>query len=140
MYNNIETGTFIMILLVSLSYSIISLIAQWKLFKKAGRHGWEVLIPFYNNWVFIKIAGLNFWYFIIPFISILLIDFNNIGALLLIICVNCYIMYKIYYNIAKRMKQNGTLYGILAITIPYLPILILGLSKNIVFDKTYINN
>mgnify|MGYP003304533232 CR=1 FL=1 len=34
----IETGTFIMILLVSLSYSIISLIAQWKLFKKAGKN------------------------------------------------------------------------------------------------------
>ena len=30
---------------------IIAIIAQWKIFQKAGREGWKAIIPFYNMYV-----------------------------------------------------------------------------------------
>lgn len=32
--------------------TILILIADWQLFKKMGREGWEGIIPLYNNYVF----------------------------------------------------------------------------------------
>ena len=136
MYTTVATGTIIMTILLALTYSIVNLIAQWKFFKKAGRKGWETLIPFYNTWVLIKIAGLNWWYFLILITCSLLASTENIGALLLMIGIVYYIMFIIYYNIAKKTKQNPILYGLLAIFVPYIPILILGLSKNITYNQT----
>ena len=42
-------------------YLIPFIIVQWKMFKKAGRGGWEVLIPFYNTYVFGLISKKPMW-------------------------------------------------------------------------------
>jgi len=44
------------IMLISIALSILMIIANWKLFTKAGEKGWKYLIPFYNVYVVIKIA------------------------------------------------------------------------------------
>lgn len=44
---------------------IVAIIAQWKIFQKAGREGWKAIIPFYNMYVLTEIAGLNGWYFLL---------------------------------------------------------------------------
>ena len=31
---------------------VVVLVAQWKLFSKAGEAGWKCLIPFYNYYIF----------------------------------------------------------------------------------------
>lgn len=50
-------GAFYLIFaLVFLVFAIVSIIAQWKLYQKAGEAGWKCLIPFYNEWVRIRIA------------------------------------------------------------------------------------
>jgi hypothetical protein len=38
-------------------------VAWWKLFEKAGEHGWAAIIPFYNTYVLYKISGKTklFW-------------------------------------------------------------------------------
>ena len=36
---------------------VISIIASWKIFTKAGEPGWASLIPIYNTYVMIKIVG-----------------------------------------------------------------------------------
>ena len=38
---------------------ILQIIGQWKAFKKAGKGGWEAIIPIYNVIVQCKIVGLN---------------------------------------------------------------------------------
>ena len=37
--------------LVSLALSILMIVALWKLFEKAGEHGWAALIPYYSSYV-----------------------------------------------------------------------------------------
>ena len=127
-------GIFIILLVIALCIPVM--IAEWKLFKKAGKHGWEIFIPFYSTWVLIEIAGLNWWYFLISIPGTILtaIEIENIGWLTTI--ASYFISFITYYNIAKKMKQNEVLYGILGIFVPYVAVLILGFSKSITFDNT----
>ena len=46
-----------------------------------------------------------------------------------------FVYFMIYYNIAKKTKQNEILFGILGIFIPIIPIMLLGFSKNITYDQ-----
>ena len=50
---------FIMIIIVLL---VLYFIGLWKLFQKAGKNGWEAIVPFYNTWVLVEISGLAWWY------------------------------------------------------------------------------
>ncbi len=44
--------------LISIAVAVVEIIAMWKVFKKAGRHGWEAIIPFYNMWTLFEISGI----------------------------------------------------------------------------------
>ena len=57
------------ILLLFLPILIVYLIALWNLFKKAGRNGWEAIVPFYNTWVLSEIAGVAWGYPLIIIVS-----------------------------------------------------------------------
>ena len=38
---------------------ILTVIALWPVFRKAGKPGWGALIPIYNSYLLVKIAGLH---------------------------------------------------------------------------------
>lgn len=40
----------------------------WKIFEKAGKPGWALLVPIYNAIVLLEIAGKPTWWFILFFI------------------------------------------------------------------------
>lgn len=130
-------GIFAMILLIiTLAMIIVCIVAQWKLFKKAGKKGWESIIPIYNTWVLIEISGLNWWYFLIAISGSIfnLLNINGFGFITNV--AGWFVNFLCFYNIAKKTKQNEILYGILGAFISFVPTLILGFSKNITFDNT----
>ncbi|MBQ7677595.1 MAG: hypothetical protein IJT32_05110 [Lachnospiraceae bacterium] len=49
-------GFFATIMIVGLVWYILSVIAYWKIFTKAGEAGWKSLIPFYNEYIQFKIT------------------------------------------------------------------------------------
>lgn len=61
-------GGFMM--LVWLAIVAVVLVAQWKIFEKAGEKGWKALIPFYNAYTLFRIAGRNGWGFILLFVPL----------------------------------------------------------------------
>ncbi len=86
---------------------IISIISLWKIFKKAGRNGWEAIIPIYNLIILAEIAERPIYYAIfslIPPISIL-----------------------VYVPLVKRFGKDGS-FGVLMALLPFvcLPILAFG--------------
>lgn len=47
---------------------IISLIAVWKIYSKAGKPGWAAIIPIYNIIVWLEIVGRPLWWVLLLFI------------------------------------------------------------------------
>jgi hypothetical protein len=48
--------------LAALALAIYVIIGEAKVFRKAGKPGWAVIIPFYSTWVICEIAELPGWY------------------------------------------------------------------------------
>ena len=82
MYNNQDFTQSIflfMIFLLAIGFSIFLLICRWRIFKKAGKEGWESLIPIYNIIILLEIVKKPTWW-----IFLLLIPIYNIYIILII--------------------------------------------------------
>jgi len=63
-------------LILTIIFSLLTLVGIWKIFEKAGQPGWMVLIPFYNIYIWLKIARKPLWwyiFFLIPFINVFML-------------------------------------------------------------------
>ena len=67
------------IAVIGLVFWILLIIANWKIFKKAGEAGWKSIIPIYNIYIFCKIIKINFWIFML-LIPVILGVFSAIFA------------------------------------------------------------
>ncbi len=63
LYDTISTGAYAVQYIVSLAASILMIIAQWNINKKANEPGWAAIVPYYNQYVLYKISGKKklFW-------------------------------------------------------------------------------
>lgn len=102
-------GTYMVVILIM---AVVMIVANWKIFTKAGKPGWASIIPFYSQYVLFEIAGMNGWMFL----------------LLCIPFVNFIVMIMLYLNLAKAFgKSAGFAVGLIL----FNPIftLILAFSK-----------
>ena len=75
------SGFFAAYSVVIMVLAIISIIAYWKIFSKAGKPGWACIIPVYGNIVQFQIVGLNPWLlllFIVPIVNFVAIPVLSI--------------------------------------------------------------
>ncbi len=84
----------------------------WKMFEKAGRPGWEGIVPIYNAYVLtIEICKLDMLMFILQFVPI----------------ANIYAAFMVAMELAKRFgKEQG--FGIGIFFLPFVFIPMLGFS------------
>ena len=70
-------------MLVSIIYLLIVvllLVSMWKVYEKAGRQGWEGIIPIYNLYVMLQIINRPWWWLLIMiFVPIANIIFSIIA-------------------------------------------------------------
>lgn len=104
-------------LLISSAIGILMLISQWKIYKKAGKGGWECLIPIYNIIVLLDIVKLPTWY-----VALLLVPFANI-----------YVMFKMYIELAHKFGKS-TGFGVLTVFFSVILLPILAFSKDCVYQ------
>jgi signal peptidase I len=102
-------------LILTALFFLLTVVALFKIFIKAGRPGWESLIPMYNLWIWVKIIKKPYWWFLI-----LLVPYINVFMILLMIV-----------EILKCFNKNGLVAQTLSVLVPffYLPYLAF-------FDKT----
>ena len=114
------------IALILLAIAIIMIIAQCKIFTKAGEKWWKVFIPLYNSWIQTKITGLAWWWFPI-FIGVsALSDFKGIAPIAGIGII--LISFNYNYNLAKKFgKSNG--FAVLCTFLPFIGLPILGFGS-----------
>ncbi len=57
----------ILLIVIGIAIAVLMIVANCKMFSKAGEKWWKALIPGYNTWIETKIAGLAWWWFPIFF-------------------------------------------------------------------------
>ena len=120
-YNDVSSGLMgglmamgMGIMIFFLAIVLFMIICMWKVFTKAGKPGWAILVPIYNFIVLLQIAGKPWWWFF----------------LMLIPLVNLIIIIIVYIEIAKAFGYGaGFAIGMLLLGIIFWPILAFGSSK-----------
>ena len=85
-------------LFVGLIMWVLLVIAQWKIFTKAGEQGWKSIIPFYNMNITFKIAGRNGLWFLALFVPL----------------VNVFVLLMLGIDLAKHFGKS-TAFGVVAL-------------------------
>ncbi len=107
-------GMLLVIYLVVMINTILSIIAMWKIYTKAGKPGWASIIPIYNIVVLFEIVGLEWWH-------VLIAIFVPFAFLVYLIVINV--------KLAKVFGQ-GTGMILLLIFIPIIGQLVLAFGKS----------
>ncbi|MCF6170307.1 MAG: signal peptidase I [Bacteroidales bacterium] len=105
-----------LLILLPLSFTIPTVFA-WKVFEKAGRKGWETLVPFYNLYVFLLIIKKPLWWYVF-----LLVPFLNVFVYMLMLV-----------EMAKCFNKFGLGQQFLAVIVPYAYFPYLGIQTEEVF-------
>ena len=97
---------------IAFVFAIFVIAGTWKMFAKAGHHGWTALIPIYNIYVLCKVAKRPGWWlilFLIPIVNIV------------VACV-------VWWDVAKAFGK-GAGYGLGLIFLTGIFTLILGFGS-----------
>jgi len=127
------TSLIFLFIVLLLGFIVVAVIANWKMYKKAGKKGWECIVPIYSYWVLTEIAGLNWWWFLLAISDSIveIIGLEDVSSIMNL--VSLFASFNIYYNIAKRFgKSNGT--SVCAGIFSGIFVLIFGFSKNEVYN------
>ncbi len=68
--NFLGISFFLLMGIFILAISILVIIAQWRIYEKAGQPGWAVLIPFFNFYILLKIVGKPAWWLLWIFVPL----------------------------------------------------------------------
>ena len=117
--NSLDSNVTLLVVLgvmtaAGLALLIALIIAEWKIFRKAGKPGWAILIPFYNLWVWAKIAGRPGWW---GLAALVLSIIPIIGWILPII---------ISVDLAKKFDRSSVFGVVWLWFFPIVGVLILG--------------
>ena len=101
MYNsysalNLLGGMLYTVILLVVAYFVLKIVANWKIFEKAGQPGWAAIVPFYKQYIEFKIYWGNGLLFLVPLVLSLLGFIPLLGTLLVIasIVINVVTQYK----------------------------------------------
>lgn len=75
------------VILLVVAYFVLKIVANWKIFEKAGQPGWASIVPFYSNYIEFNIYWGNGWLFLIPVLLSLLSGIPLLGNLFLVVAL-----------------------------------------------------
>lgn len=116
-------------LLIFLAYTIIMVIAQWKMFKKGNQPGWASLIIVYNTYIQCKMVGVNPWWILIVLVSPVLGAIPIVGSLLSM-AVSIYFTVLLAVSTSRAFgKDDAFAVGLVLAPIVFYPILGFGKAE-----------
>lgn len=140
-------GLLIFLIVIAIAVAVFMVIAYWKLFKKAGKNGWEAIVPYYNTWILNEIAGAHWLWFVALIVGSAGMTAEDSGLRAMAGAVVILADIVVGINIAKKFGKS-TGFGVLCVLLPFIgyPILAFGsakydnsieVSKNGVFDREF---
>ena len=120
-------------LLITVGLSVLMIIAQWKLFTKAGEPGWKSIIPFYGGYTFYRLTWTPAVFFVTIAISFLSMLFTRVPAVTVILGIAAIIISIIsfVYTAHAYGKYGGFVAGMIFLPFIFFPILAFGDSQYI---------
>lgn len=126
------------VLVITIILAVITIIANWKLFEKAGEPGWSAIIPFYSNyqmakigtgnenlcWTFVGLSIVNFVLGRIKGDNGIIVTLALLVSLALLV-ISCYV----YYKYTQSFGQS-TLMCILSIFFAPIIFMIMAFSSS----------
>lgn len=112
-------GIEMVVSIVALIVGVLTIIANWKIFTKAGQKGWKCLIPIYNSVILFRIAGLSPWLILVYFASII-----PVVGWIAVLGITIYLM----YNLAKAFGKDGA-FTVGLVLLNTIFMMILGFGK-----------
>ncbi len=77
----------LIICVLTAAFWLLVLVAEWRIYTKAGQPGWASLIPFYNDYISYKIFWGNGWLFLVIFVLGFLRNIDYIGFIFSLLCL-----------------------------------------------------
>ncbi len=95
--------------------TVVSLYGLFLLFKKAGKQGWEAIIPFYREYVTAQLVGRPTWWVFLLFVPI----------------VNVFIFYGLYLELIKSFGKRRFWENTAAVLVPFIVLPMWGKDANV---------
>lgn len=122
---SLVAGVGVALWIIVMVTSVLLIVSMWKVFKKAGKSGWEALLPGHNIFAMCEIADIPTWnslLFFVPF-------------------VNIYAIFIVYNGIAKKFgKSTGFTIGMILLPVVFWPMLAFSKNTDIVGETTVQNS
>jgi len=97
--------------LVWLGLTVVLIVAQWRIFTKAGVPGWACLVPIYNVLKLLQISGRSGWWLLgfgVPFL-------------------NVFVMIRLVFDLASAFGRGVAFgFGLLLLAPVFIPVLAFG--------------
>ena len=117
-------GFFVFFLLIVIAVLVFQIIVSVKVYKKAGKAGWEAIVPFYSDWVLCEVASVKWWCFLIMNAAIIVSMLGLVVLEPLAGLVGIAARFTVNYNVAIKFGKDPIGYGI---GLTLLPVVFYGI-------------
>ena len=97
--------------------TVVALYGLYLLFKKAGKQGWEAIVPFYREYVMTQLVGRPAWWVVLLFVPI----------------VNIFIFYSLYLDLLKAFGKQRFWETVAAVLVPFIVLPMWGKDPKVVY-------
>lgn len=95
--------------------TIVSLYGLYLLFKKAGKQGWEAIVPFYREYILAELVGKPSWYVF----------------LLIVPIVNIFVFYSLYLDFIRAFGKRRFWENAAAVLVPFIVLPLWGRDASV---------
>ncbi len=107
----VSLGVWVAYSLFMLAICVLLIVANWKIYVKAGKPGWACIVPFYSQYCLYDFTWGSGWMFLLQFIP----------------CVNFVVLIMTFFKLAKSFgKGTGFGFGLWLLSPIFLLILAFG--------------
>ena len=96
----------VIIALIGITLAILNVVGQWKAFKKAGKAGWEAIIPIYNIYTLCTIVGVNTWWILIVFLGSIVLSVIPVIGQIAVPILSIYFGILLFVSTARSYGKN----------------------------------
>jgi hypothetical protein len=109
---------------------VVYIIAEWKIFTKAGEAGWKSLIPIYREYILYKISWKPMWFWIMTAVGVLCLLTKSIPAVYTICSLASAVIAIIALVKLSKSFGHGGGFAVGLILLSFIFMLILGFGSS----------